>query len=76
MGWIITAASLATVLIGADVRKNPQSYRDVPLRIGDICRSLWFWPGNLVAAHTSQYKPRHRKKDLAVPDFMRSWRLR
>jgi hypothetical protein len=75
MGWVIVGA-FASVLIGVDVRKNPQSYRNVPLRFGDTCRSLWFWPGNLVAAHASTYKPKHRKKDLAVPDYMRSWRLR
>lgn len=75
MVWIVVG-TLTTALIGVDVRKNPDSYRNVSLRFGDGCRSLWFWPGMLVAAHTSPHKPKHRKKDLEVPDFMRSWRLR
>lgn len=64
MGIIVSS------LIGVDVAKNPQSYRNVGLRIGDGCRHLWFWPGRLGDAHA--YYGRHRRND-PVPSFMRHW---
>lgn len=61
---------VSAALIGVDVRKNPQSYRNIGLRFGDGCRNLWFWPARLSSAHG--YVGRHRFGD-PIPDFMRHW---
>lgn len=63
-------SAVATVLIGVDVTKNPQSYRNIGLRFGDGCRSLWFWPTRLSDAR--EYHGRHRLRD-PLPEFMRCW---
>ncbi len=68
---VLWGAVLITILIGVDVVKNPQSYRNIGLRFGDGCRHLWFWPGRLSDAH--RYTGRHRKHD-AVSAFDRHWK--
>lgn len=72
--WAAVAV-VATVLIGVDVAKNPQSYRNIGLRISDGCRVLWFYPMHLrVVRH---YVPRHSLAERmnTLPDFMRTWHL-
>lgn len=69
MIWLIGSV-IITSLIGVDVAKNPQSYRNIGLRFGDGCRHLWFWPGRLAGAR--EYHGRHRRHD-PLPSFMHSW---
>jgi hypothetical protein len=67
--WVVIGF-IVSVLIGVDVAKNPQSYRNLGLRLSDGCRSLWFWPGRL--NDTLGYHGRHRRND-PLPDFMWCW---
>lgn len=73
--WAAIAA-VTTVLIGVDVAKNPQSYRNIGLRLSDGCRVLWFWPMHLRAVRG--YVPRHSLAERLnmEPEFMRTWHLR
>ena len=70
---IVAFAVVLAILTGVDMAKNPQSYRNIPLRFGDACRSLYFWPSRLAGAY--MYMPRHSTSD-PLPEFMRSWHLR
>ena len=67
--------TLILTLIGVDVAKNPQSYRNIGLRISDGCRVLWFWPMHYRAARDNV--PRHSLAERlnTKPDFMRTWHL-
>lgn len=69
------AVVIATV-IGVDVTKNQQSYRNIGLRIGDASRILWFWPMHLRTVR--RYVPRHSLAERmnSTPGFMSSWHLR
>lgn len=62
---------IVLILMGVDMVNNTQSYRNIGLRFGDGCRSLYFWPGRLVVA--SRYTGRHRRHD-PVSAFDRHWR--
>jgi hypothetical protein len=67
--WTAIGA-IVSVTMGADVVRNPQSYRDVWLRIKDGLAPRESWPKRLVNAH--MYPARHRLGD-PLPSFMRSW---
>jgi hypothetical protein len=76
MNWLVfwgVISVIVSLLIGVDVVKNPQSYRNIGLRFGDSCRHLWFWPRRLIDAYL--YEPIHRKGH-PVPEFMRGWNQR
>lgn len=66
-------AAFFSILLVVDMVKNPQSWRNIPLRFGDSCRSLYFWPGRLGDAY--RYTARH-SKSKPIPDYMSSWHLR
>lgn len=69
--WFVVAT--LAVLLGVDMKKNPQSWRNIPLRFGDVCRSLYFWPGRLRDAH--RYRPLHSHRNRSLPAFMATWHL-
>lgn len=76
MFWVIIGIAV-TVMMSVDITVNRQSYRDLGLRIGDACRSLWFWPTRFVGwlkrlAYAHEYHGHHRKND-PMPPFMRHW---
>jgi hypothetical protein len=62
---------VATV-IGMDVRRNPQSYRDLGLFFGDVYWTIYFWlkmwPAAVVKAH--RYEPRHASSRLPGDKLM------
>lgn len=72
--WVVVGV-VGALLIGVDMAKNPQSYRNIGLRISDGCRVLWFWPMHFRTARN--YVPRHSLAERlnTEPDFMRAWHL-
>ena len=76
LNTLITAfAVLLSVLIGVDMVKHPQSYRNIGLRISDGCRVLWFWPMHYRAVR--RYVPRHSLAERmnTKPSYMNTWHL-
>lgn len=60
------------ILVGVDMVKNPQSYRNIMLRLRDGFWHCYFYPGRLAYAYV--YTPRH-SRSKPVPDFMSHWHL-
>lgn len=69
---IIAFAIFLGILIGVDMIKNPQSYRNIALRLRDSYWQCYFYPGRVL--HAYAHTPRH-SRSKPLPDFMRHWHL-
>lgn len=61
--WVIVVVAAVAVVIGIDMRRNFQSYRNFGQWVSDMYWSIGFavqnWPAALLKAH--MYSPRHSR---------------